>query len=209
MRAALNTTIMAKIIKGLLNGLLRTCRLQVSGVDNFINCAQLQPCVLALWHNRLAIMPFILANNTPAFVYTALVSASRDADFLHTFIHTYKNGRTIRVGHLTRHEGLRAAVRTIEAYRSILVITPDGPRGPRYQAKPGLALAAIQTGAMIFPVNWEADRCWELNSWDGLRIPKPFAKIKVQFEAPLQFDKSKAYTRLQVQEILQDKLSAR
>jgi lysophospholipid acyltransferase (LPLAT)-like uncharacterized protein len=68
----------------------------------------------------------------------------------------------------------------LEAYRHgyDLFVVPDGPRGPRYQAKPGVLQLARATGAPIFPVTCSA--AWKLTvpSWDQLMIPLPFSRVR-------------------------------
>ncbi len=54
--------------------------------------------------------------------------------------------------------------------------TIDGPRGPRYVAKPGPVLLARLTGAPILPFYIALEDPWVLNTWDRLMIPKPFSR---------------------------------
>ena len=68
---------------------------------------------------------------------------------------------------------------------AICVLTPDGPRGPaRHMAAGPVAMAQL-TGAAIVPVAWASARCWRANSWDRLRIPKPFGRGHVIWGAPI------------------------
>lgn len=68
-----------------------------------------------------------------------------------------------------------------------VAITVDGPLGPRHEVKPGIIALASKTQAPILPMNAIADRYWVLNrTWDKLRIPKPFSKIKVYYGEPIQ-----------------------
>ena len=52
-----------------------------------------------------------------------------------------------------------------------LIIVPDGPRGPRYQAKPGVLQLARATGAPVYPVTYGAAWKTTVGSWDRLLIP--------------------------------------
>ena len=60
-----------------------------------------------------------------------------------------------------------------------IAITPDGPRGPRYRLNPGVLKVAQQTGVGVMPINVEYSRCWQLKSWDGFMIPKPFSRADI------------------------------
>ena len=54
-----------------------------------------------------------------------------------------------------------------------LGITPDGPRGPRRQLKPGAVMIASQSGLAIVPVGIGFVRAWRFASWDRFAVPIP------------------------------------
>jgi lysophospholipid acyltransferase (LPLAT)-like uncharacterized protein len=54
-----------------------------------------------------------------------------------------------------------------------LGITPDGPRGPRRQLKPGVVMIASQSGLEIVPVGMGFVRAWRCGSWDRFALPCP------------------------------------
>lgn len=54
-----------------------------------------------------------------------------------------------------------------------LVITPDGPRGPRRTIQPGLTYLASRTGLPIMPIGVAYPHCWRLSSWDRFAVPMP------------------------------------
>jgi lysophospholipid acyltransferase (LPLAT)-like uncharacterized protein len=57
-----------------------------------------------------------------------------------------------------------------------VAFTSDGPRGPRYVAKPGPVLLARNTGLPILAFHIALEKAWVLKSWDALMIPKPFSR---------------------------------
>ncbi|PSH04228.1 MAG: hypothetical protein CXZ00_07635 [Acidobacteria bacterium] len=59
--------------------------------------------------------------------------------------------------------------------------TIDGPRGPRFVAKPGPVMLARMSGAPILCFYLAAERPWILNSWDALMIPRPFSRVHVRW----------------------------
>lgn len=67
-----------------------------------------------------------------------------------------------------------------------VVFTIDGPRGPKYEAKPGPVLlsqiSAVPMAAFYVALN----DAWVLNTWDALMIPKPFSKALVRLSAKVQ-----------------------
>ncbi|MFI5343025.1 MAG: lysophospholipid acyltransferase family protein [Chlamydiales bacterium] len=180
--------ILSTIGKALASLILKTCKWEIQGLERFQETAAKDKCILMLWHNRLAITSFILYRYAKQFNYAALVSNSRDGELISSLVESYKIGRTIKVPHHSRHEALRMLIRHLQEKDDVVIITPDGPRGPRYQVKPGIALAAVSTGAHIIPLTWQADRFWQLNSWDQLMFPKPFSTIRVIFKEPTHFN---------------------
>ena len=60
--------------------------------------------------------------------------------------------------------------------------TIDGPRGPRYVAKPGPVMLARRSGRPIVLFHVGLERAWTLEkAWDLMRIPKPFTRAVVIF----------------------------
>lgn len=53
----------------------------------------------------------------------------------------------------------------------------DGPKGPPYVSKHGIAKAAAITGAPILLHIWYAKSNIRVNSWDRTIIPKPFSEL--------------------------------
>jgi lysophospholipid acyltransferase (LPLAT)-like uncharacterized protein len=60
--------------------------------------------------------------------------------------------------------------------KSHLVITPDGPRGPRRRLQPGVVSLAALTGMPIVPVGIGFHRPWRTRSWDRMALPRPFSR---------------------------------
>jgi lysophospholipid acyltransferase (LPLAT)-like uncharacterized protein len=61
-----------------------------------------------------------------------------------------------------------------------VAFTIDGPRGPKYVAKPGPVLLARSTQKPMLALHFAVDRAWVLPSWDAFLIPKPFARVLVR-----------------------------
>ena len=80
-------------------------------------------------------------------------------------------------------EGLTAMARYLDAGRHV-AFTIDGPRGPRYVAKPGPVILARRTGRPIsvFHIGLERAHTFK-KSWDLFRLPYPFSRA-VMFVAP-------------------------
>ncbi|MDE2296049.1 MAG: lysophospholipid acyltransferase family protein [Gammaproteobacteria bacterium] len=87
-------------------------------------------------------------------------------------------------------------------------ITPDGPRGPPWKAKPGAILLAQLSQRPIVPMSYAASRAWMFH-WDRFVIPKPLARIAIAFGEPIWVPKrldARGLEALQVQ--LEERLKA-
>jgi lysophospholipid acyltransferase (LPLAT)-like uncharacterized protein len=65
-----------------------------------------------------------------------------------------------------------------------VAFTIDGPRGPRYVAKPGPVILARRTGKLISVFHIGVKRAFTFRkSWDLFQLPLPFSRV-VMFVAP-------------------------
>jgi lysophospholipid acyltransferase (LPLAT)-like uncharacterized protein len=64
--------------------------------------------------------------------------------------------------------------------------TIDGPRGPRYVAKPGPVILARKTGCpvLVFHIGVDRGKTFE-KTWDHFLLPKPFARTVILFAPPM------------------------
>ena len=113
-----------------------------------------------------------------------LASRSRDGELVTRYIGRFGieavRGSSSRGG----AAALRHLARWLEEGREVVVV-PDGPRGPAEVVKPGIVGLARLSGAAIVPVAVGASSEWRLGSWDGFRIPRPFARCVARFGEPI------------------------
>jgi len=69
---------------------------------------------------------------------------------------------------------------------NLVAFTIDGPRGPKYVAKPGPVLLSRASAFPMAAFYVALSDAWVLNTWDALVIPKPFSKALVRFSAKMQ-----------------------
>ncbi len=67
-----------------------------------------------------------------------------------------------------------------------VVFTIDGPRGPKYVAKPGPVLLSRASALPMAAFYVALSDAWILNTWDALMIPKPFSKALVRFSIKMR-----------------------
>lgn len=139
--------------------------------------------VLAFWHRRLFMMPlaypFLRRGRGVAILSSDSKDGERSAATWRWFgIHAVRGTAS--------DDGAKALVRMIQAVKQgwDFGITPDGPRGPLMELKPGTIALARKTGAWIVPVTLAFDRCFHLKTWDRMVIPFPFASCVIRYGTP-------------------------
>jgi lysophospholipid acyltransferase (LPLAT)-like uncharacterized protein len=76
--------------------------------------------------------------------------------------------------------------------------TIDGPRGPRYVAKPGPVMLARRTGRPIIVFHVGLERAWTLRkTWDLMQIPKFFTRAVLVIAPPLEVSRDTDRKRLE------------
>ena len=138
-----------------------------------------RPTVVIVWHNRLSVAAEYVRRFRRGRRLCGLVSGSRDGAWLETFFRAV--GLSVVRGSRKRRgsQALRDLARQIKQGHDV-GITPDGSRGPCYEAKPGALLLAKITKAPMLLLSFEFSSAWRLNSWDGFYLPKPFSRVLVR-----------------------------
>lgn len=160
--------------------LARTWRIEVVDDHRWRELAQRgEGFVFVLWHE--ALLPLLWHHRKQGVAI--LVSEARDGEYLASY--AARIGYRLIRGSSTRGgaRALLASVRELSA-GTVVAFTPDGPRGPRREMKPGVVAAAQRAGVRILPIHAEADRAWRLRSWDRFMVPKPFARVRIAYGEP-------------------------
>ena len=97
-----------------------------------------------------------------------------------------------------RGSSSKGAVRALLAMRREIeqgwtaAFTIDGPKGPRYVAKPGPVVLSRSTAAPMVAFHIALDRAWVLKTWDRAMIPKPFCRalMRISSKVPVPSDGS-------------------
>ena len=66
----------------------------------------------------------------------------------------------------------------------LMLVTPDGPRGPAEIMSSGVARMARLSQAPVYMVGLAARPVARMNSWDRTRLPRPFGKGAVVWDGP-------------------------
>ena len=121
-----------------------------------------------------------------------LSSSHPDGEIMQRLVKNFGYGSI--VGSSTRGGtgAILSIVRTLKQKKSI-GITPDGPRGPRYQASLSIIQMARLGEAVIFPVSYSSTRGKFMKTWDRFFLPLPFGKGVIMYGTPIEvIDSSKS-----------------
>lgn len=173
---------LARLLGAYLALVARTTRWRLEGADPAL--AEIRagrPLILAFWHERLPLMPVLFrlaAQQEPraaALTPHVLVSQHRDGRFIGDAVARF--GFRMVYGS-SRRGGAVALAEMIRVLRAgnPVALTPDGPRGPRRQAAPGVAQLAAVAGVRIVPLGAATSRHRLLPSWDRMMLPLPFGR---------------------------------
>ena len=116
--------------------------------------------ILAFWHGRLLLMPYVAPKTR--------------------FGHQAVRGSSTRGG----AGALRALIKLGRAGKD-LVVTPDGPKGPRQVAKLGVVQLAKATGLPIVPLAFACSTRQIFSSWDQFMVPYPFSRGLFLYGKPM------------------------
>ena len=163
-----------------------SCRIvKVTGTEHFDAALAQAPSMLpCYWHqHELFCGRWLLGQRAKGLKLGFLISPSVDGE-VPALIARRLGAEVIRGS--STHTGARA----LRDYYNLLVkeqvspvITPDGPKGPRFRFKPGGILLAQISGRPLLPMAYAASRAWFV-SWDKFVIPWPFARIAIAVGAP-------------------------
>ena len=141
--------------------------------------------IIALWHDQLLLM--VKGYRGPGS--KILISASKDGELIARVMQYFGQqavrGSSSRGGRAAFKELLGLAKEEVD-----LVITPDGPKGPRHELKDGVVQLARLSNRPVVPMAFACSRGHRFASWDRFLLPFPFGRGVFSFGEPVLFDKT-------------------
>ncbi len=186
LRSAVGQRLTARLISAYVRLVRATARWTiVGGADARALWSRRETLIGAFWHGRL----LLIAHPWPASVpVAALISHHRDGEIIARAIANL--GLAAVRGSSSR--GATGAGRSILkalGEGTSIVLTPDGPRGPRMRASEGIVAIAQLSGRPIVPASYSAAPAFLLRSWDRFLVPLPFARCVYLFGTPIEVPK--------------------
>jgi len=199
-RVQLKTELLVALISGAIRLIGLTLRIRMTDHAGYFTGDHGGRYIFVFWHNRMFVMPIVYSRfyfrrkTGTATAATVLTSASGEGTLLSKIVARFG------MGAVRGSSSRRGAVALLELSGRIedgydVIVTPDGPRGPRYQLGPGVVFLAEKTGAHVMPIEVKYSRSIRLGTWDRFEIPLPFSRVDVTLHArhhipPLESDEA-------------------
>ncbi|QOR62143.1 lysophospholipid acyltransferase family protein [Sulfurovum sp. ST-21] len=154
--------------------------------------------VCVCWHGELLMSPQAYRKIHPEHKASAIISSHFDGSLIAGTLRFLK----IRPLRGSTKKGARQVL--LQAFKSIkageeVLITPDGPRGPRHSMSDGAIGIALKSRLPIFVMNYQPSSYWQLGSWDRFVIPKPFCRIDFYIQSlsleGMEIEEAKEYLK--------------
>lgn len=144
------------------------------------------------WHGDIALSISAKAAVIEHKVTRILISLSPDGEFIARSMVRHNmppiRGSSTKKGKdRDKVKGGAAAYREaldLLASGGILVVTPDGPRGPARVMAPGTVRMARRAGTPVFLLGLAATPVKRLNTWDGAKLPGLFGRGCIVWDGP-------------------------
>jgi hypothetical protein len=141
-----------------------------------------EPLIFAHWHGDEVALIYLIKR----YRIATIASTSKDGEMMNTVIRLL-GGVTTR-GSSTRGavNALKGLVRLVRDEKRNSSFAVDGPKGPIHQVKPGVFEVSRLMNSPIYAVGVGCSRKWVFEkSWNKAYLPKPFARIHMQWLGPV------------------------
>jgi hypothetical protein len=166
-----------------------TCRItHVSGVDAARQAVRdAKSLIPVFWHQHLlfgarATLDLRDAGLKAGFLISPSVDGTGPALLVEKVGGVVIRGSSTNTG----ARALRDFYETIVKQQVSPALTPDGPRGPLHEFKPGAIMLAQITGKPILPIAVAASFKYTFRTWDAFELPLPFSRIAICYGEPVQ-----------------------
>jgi len=137
--------------------------------------------IVICWHGELLMSPQAYRHFHKKQLASGIISRHFDGEMIARILMFFS------ISPLRGSSSRGAKQVLLEAFRALkkgddLLVTPDGPRGPRHSISDGAVALAHKAKAPVLMVNYIPNSYWQLGSWDKFVIPKPFTTINFYLE---------------------------
>lgn len=163
----------SKLFKFIVSLIAKTWRIEVIG-DEIITTS-----IIAFWHGKMLPVWYYYKNRNPY----AVVSKSKDGEILSELLDYW--GLELIRGSSSKDGKLVLEGIIDKLHYNTILITPDGPRGPKEVFKPGIFIASHRTQKPFYfiDVNIKSKYIFK-NAWDNFEFPLPYSNIELKIKGP-------------------------
>jgi lysophospholipid acyltransferase (LPLAT)-like uncharacterized protein len=137
-----------------------------------------EQCMAVTWHSELLISPQVYRKLRKKQKTAAIIAQHHDGELIARTLNFLRIKPLRGSSRRGAKAVLIAAIAALKDGHSVM-ITPDGPKGPRYSMSDGAVALALRSNLPLMVVNYKTNSFWQLKSWDKFIIPKPFATLNI------------------------------
>jgi lysophospholipid acyltransferase (LPLAT)-like uncharacterized protein len=165
---------------GVVEMLWHSCRIRVIGEERLDAVIKNNPAaVFVCWHQHLLMCSrYLVAKRAAGVKLGFLISPSVDGEATAMLARRYHSHVIRGSSTYTGVQAVRHVCKALAAGISPL-ITPDGPRGPRFVFKGGALYMSQVSRKPVVPLTFAAKPAWVFKSWDKFVLPAPFARVVI------------------------------
>jgi lysophospholipid acyltransferase (LPLAT)-like uncharacterized protein len=158
-------------------------------------------CMAVTWHAELLVAPQVYRKFRKHQKTSAIIAQHYDGELIartFSFLQIAPLRGSSRRG---AKAVLIAAIKALKGGDSVMV-TPDGPKGPRYSMSDGAVSLALRSHLPLMVVNYNPSSYWKLKSWDQFIIPRPFSTLEIYHQVihidGMEREEAKQYLKKQM-----------
>lgn len=137
-----------------------------------------KPVIIAFWHGGMLPCWYLFQDSNSV----AVVSKSNDGEILSNVLEHWGFSLIRGSSSTSGSEVLKEMVEKAKEGKNIL-ITPDGPRGPKEQFKVGAIIASQRAQIPLILLKPTVSSAFTFQkSWDNFSLPLPFSRIEFDYK---------------------------
>jgi lysophospholipid acyltransferase (LPLAT)-like uncharacterized protein len=172
-----------------LAGLAATCRLAPVRGGQHLDRLQEEggAAIISYWHQmQIFCGRYLLARARSGLKLSFLTSPSVSGEVPAAIIRRWGAGVLRGSSKRSAGQALKDMFDVLVGQKTSLVITPDGPKGPLHEFKPGTIMLARMAKVPIVLVAYAAKPCIRWKSWDRFIVPLPFSRVVIAVDEPFR-----------------------
>lgn len=170
--------------------ILKTCKFQVNNIERLQSAIHSERSVIFTGWHGITMMTVPLIQSHHPDVSDLVVLMPDDWRGMALQMWAEKMGATPHPMNLTGDNTMGMARQMVKLTRRVmggksLYINPDGPDGPAYVIKPGIAYIAKKVDALIVPIGAYCRHGYIAPRWDRYVMPYPYSRMAFHIGEPI------------------------